>query len=132
MNSKQQKFSIKKRLKSFTYAFNGLWVIVKEEHNFRIHLFAALFVVVAGFFFSLTVLEWCVVIFAIGFVFSLEIINSAIENISDFVSPDRNVAIKKIKDISAAAVLVGAFTALIIGFLIFIPKIVALISILDN
>ncbi len=119
---KQHKFSIKKRLKSFKYAFNGLMILVKEEHNARIHLFATICVVIAGFFLEISKIEWFAVIFAIGFVIALEIINSSIENIADFVSPEKHKRIKKIKDLSAAAVLVSAITAFVIGLLIFIPK----------
>jgi len=119
---KEQRFSILKRLKSFKYAFNGLRILIKEEHNARIHLFATICVVIAGFFFRISPLEWIAIVFSIGLVFSLEIINSSIENIADFISPERNDKIKKIKDLSASAVLISAITALIIGLIIFIPK----------
>ena len=125
-NMKQEKFSIAKRLKSFTYAFNGLRILLKEEHNSRIHLFATICVVVAGLVFHISPLEWVAVVFAIGMVFGGEIFNSAIEDLADVVCPERDERIKKVKDLSAAAVLVSAITALIIGFIIFIPKIVAL------
>ena len=123
---KQEKFSIAKRLKSFTYAFNGLRVLLKEEHNSLIHLLATVCVVVAGFAFDISSLEWVAVVFAIGLVFGGEIFNSAIEDLADVVCPERDERIKKVKDLSAAAVLVSAITALIIGLIIFIPKIVAL------
>jgi diacylglycerol kinase len=122
----QQKFSIIKRLKSFKYAFSGLKILVKEEHNARIHLFATVVVSIAGFVFKISKIEWIAVIFAIGFVIVLEIFNSAIENIADFVCPGEHDKIKKIKDLSAAAVLVSAIAALIIGSIIFIPKILLL------
>ncbi|MBN2893196.1 MAG: diacylglycerol kinase family protein [Bacteroidales bacterium] len=123
---KQQRFSISKRLKSFKYAFNGLRILIKEEHNARIHLFAAICVIIAGLFFNISMNEWISVIFSIGLVFSLEIINSSIENIADFISPERHEMIKKIKDLSASGVLISAITALIIGLIIFIPKILKL------
>ena len=120
---KQDRFSILKRLKSFKYAFNGLRILFKEEHNARIHLFAMICVIIAGFFFRVSLFEWIAIVFSIGLVFSLEIINSSIENMADFVSTDRNEKIKKIKDLSASGVLISALTALIIGLIIFIPKI---------
>ena len=123
---KQEKFSIAKRLKSFTYAFNGLRILYQEEHNSRIHLFATVCVVVAGFVFRISPPEWLAVVFAIGLVFGGEIFNSAIEDLADVVCPERDERIKKVKDLSAAAVLVSAITALIIGLIIFIPKIVTL------
>lgn len=123
---KQEKFSIAKRLKSFTYAFNGLKVLFQEEHNSRIHLFATVCVIVAGVLFKLSILEWVAVAFAVGLVFSGEIFNSAIEDLADVVCPERDEHIKKVKDLAAAAVLVNAITAAVIGILIFLPKIIAL------
>lgn len=122
----QEKFSIAKRLKSFTYAFNGLRVLFKEEHNSRIHLFATICVVVAGILLKLSVLEWVAVAFAVGLVFSGEIFNSAIEDLSDVVCPEQDERIKKVKDLSAAAVLVNAITAAVVGLLVFLPKLIAL------
>ncbi len=123
---KQKKFSLNARLKSFIFAFNGLYVLVKEEHNSRIHLFATFCVILCGFFFHISAYEWIAIIFAIGFVIAMEIINSSIENIADFVSPEKHEKIKKIKDLAAAAVLISAFTALIIGLIVFAPKIIQL------
>ena len=122
----QEKFSIAKRLKSFTYAFNGLRVLFKEEHNSRIHLFATICVVVAGILLKLSVWEWVAVAFAIGLVFCGEIFNSAIEDLSDVVCPEQDERIKKVKDLSAAAVLVNAITAAVVGLLVFLPKLIAL------
>ncbi len=118
----QQKFSLQKRIKSFGFAFNGLKILIRNEHNARIHLFAAVFVIIAGLFLHLALFEWIAVFLSIGMVFSLEIINSAIETISDFISPEKNPQIKKVKDLSAAAVLIGVFTSLIVGIIILLPK----------
>lgn len=123
---KQEKFSIRKRLKSFTYAFNGLKVLLREEHNSRIHLFATVCVVVAGVLLKISLLEWVAVAFAVGLVFSGEIFNSAVEDLSDVVCPERDERIKKVKDLAAAAVLVNAITAAVIGLLVFLPKIIQL------
>lgn len=119
---KSQKFSIKNRIHSFKHAFNGLSILLKEEHNSRIHILAIIGVVLAGFYFSISTYEWLAVIGVSGLVISLEIINSAIENMADFVCAEKHAAIKRIKDLSAASVLVGALTALIVGILIFVPK----------
>lgn len=121
-----QKFSVKNRLKSFKYAFNGLKTLLKEEHNARIHLLATIFVVFLGFILSISFLEWIAVIFAIGMVFALEILNAAIENLSDFVSAEKHEMIGKIKDLGAAAVLVGAISAFLVGIIIFVPKIISI------
>ncbi|MGV8094289.1 MAG: diacylglycerol kinase family protein [Mangrovibacterium sp.] len=125
---KQQRFSILKRLKSFKYAFNGLKVLFQEEHNSRIHLLATVCVIIAGYAFRISRYEWIAVIFAIGLVLTVEIINTAIEDIADFVSPAKHEKIKRIKDLAAAAVLVSAVTALIIGLIIFLPKILTLLG----
>ena len=125
---KPENFSIKKRIKSFGFAFNGLKILFQEEHNARIHLVAAIGVVVAGFLFNISGFEWIALTVAIGFVISIEIINTTIENIADFISPERNESIKKIKDLAAAAVLISALTALAIGLIIFIPKIYRLLA----
>lgn len=123
---KNQRFSIINRLKSFKHAFNGLKILIKEEHNSRIHLTATILVVTAGILFEISKFEWITITFAVGIVFIVEIINSSIENVADFVSPDKNEMIKKIKDLSASAVLISALIALIIGLIIFIPKIMSL------
>lgn len=117
------KFSISKRLKSFGFAFNGLRILYKEEHNARIHLFAALTVVFAGVLFELNAYEWTAIIFSIGLVFTTEIINTAIKNIADFLTTEKNEKIKKIKDLSAAAVLMSTLMAVVIGLLVILPKI---------
>jgi len=120
---KQQRFSIKARFKSFVYAFNGLKILWQEEHNSRIHFVAVVLVTFVSFFLHLSFNEWVAVILCFGFVISTEIINSSIENIADFISPEKHDKIKKIKDLAAAAVLVAAITAVIVGILIFVPKI---------
>lgn len=117
------KFTISKRLKSFLYAFNGLRVLFKEEHNSRIHFIATVIVLTAAILFRLNTYEWIAIIFSIGLVITVEIINTVIENIADFISPDKNEKVKKIKDLSAAAVLISAMTALSIGLIVFLPKI---------
>lgn len=121
-----QRFSVKKRIRSFVYAINGLKILIREEHNARIHVCVALCVVLAGFLLGLSSAEWIAVVVVIGMVFTLEILNSAIENLSDFISPGKHLWIKKIKDLSAAGVLVAAITAATVGVIVFLPKITAL------
>ncbi|MBF0576315.1 diacylglycerol kinase family protein [Dysgonomonas sp. GY617] len=127
-NKSNEKFSLSKRLRSFSYAFNGLRTVVKEEHNARIHLIVSSIVIVCGFIFQISIIEWIILCFAIGFVISIEILNSAIENLADFVSPEYHNLIKKVKDISAAAVLVSTISSVVIGILIFLPKIILLVN----
>jgi diacylglycerol kinase len=124
---KNKKFSFRKRLKSFGYAFNGLRVMLIEEHNSRIHLVAALLAIVAGWYLELSLQEWIVLTLVIGAVFTAELFNSAIENLADYLAPEKHDTIRKVKDLAAAAVLVTALSAVVIGCLIFLPKIYNLI-----
>ncbi|MBS5796058.1 MAG: diacylglycerol kinase family protein [Dysgonomonas mossii] len=117
-----EKFSLKKRSKSALYALNGLRVLFLEEHNSRIHIAIVIVVVMAGFLLKISNTEWLVICILIALVFSLEIINSAIENICDYISPQWNEVIKKVKDLAAAAVFVSSVISVICGAIIFLPK----------
>jgi diacylglycerol kinase len=119
----EKPFSVLTRLKSFVYAFNGLRVLFQEEHNARIHVLAAVGVVVASIAFRISALEWIAVVFAIGLVFIMEIVNTVVENLADFIAPERNERIGRIKDLSAAAVLVGALASFAVGLIVFLPKV---------
>jgi len=121
---KRNKFSISKRLKSFKYAINGLKILILEEHNARLHLLATIIVIIAGVYFKISSVEWLIILLTIGFVFAMEAINSSIENLADFVSPNKHPLIKKVKDLAAGGVLISAIIAFIIGGVIFIPKII--------
>jgi len=123
---KHRNVTIRKRIRSFSYAIDGMKVLFHEEPNAKIHLFVTFCVIVAGCLFQISAIEWIAVFFAIGLVLSLEAINTSIENLADFVSPERHLWIKKIKDLSAAGVLIGAISAVIIGLVIFVPKIIGL------
>lgn len=119
---KNDGFTLRKRLRSFRYAFHGIQFLIRHEHNAWIHCFAAICVVTAGCLTGLSVMEWIAVIFAIGMVLAAEAVNSSIEALADLVSPDYNEAIKRTKDLAAGAVLILAIAAAIVGLLIFIPK----------
>ena len=121
-----EKFSVRKRIKSFSYAFAGLWVLFREEHNARIHAVAAVLAVAMGFLFRISPMEWIAVVIVIGMVFAAEIINSSIERTADFVKAERDDRKRDIKDLGAAAVLVCAIAAAVVGIIIFLPKIIAL------
>jgi diacylglycerol kinase len=96
-----------------------LVMALKEQLNIKIHLVIALFVIAAGFYFHVTVTEWCILVFAIALVISLELINTAIENLVDLVTLERKPLAGKIKDIAAAAVLVSAIASAVVGMVIF-------------
>jgi diacylglycerol kinase len=121
------KFSVRSRLKSFRFAFNGLASLLKYEHNSRIHLLAAIVVFVAGLILKLNLYEWALITIVTGLVFVTELINSALESLANRVDPEWNQFIMKSKDYAAAAVLISAIIALITGCIIFIPKILALL-----
>lgn len=119
--SKHKPFSVRKRIGSFRHAINGIRLAISGEHNMRIHLVAAIVVIIAGFYFKLSSTEWIALILAISFVFVAELFNSAIELLADFISPGHHVDIGKIKDISSGAVLVTAIAAVVTGTLVFWP-----------
>ena len=121
-----EKFSIKKRLQSFRYAFAGLGVLFREEHNSWIHAIAAVLAVIAGFIFRICLWEWVAIVIVIGMVFAAEIINSSLERTADFVKAERDDRKRDIKDLGAAAVLVCAISAAIVGMIVFLPKIMNL------
>ncbi|TKB97555.1 diacylglycerol kinase family protein [Pedobacter cryophilus] len=113
-----------KVIKSFSYAFNGLKILFKEELNAKVHFVIAIAIIICGFVFQVSGTEWIAIIFAIGLVLSLELLNTAIEQIANFISPEKHEKIKRIKDLAAASVVIGVIAAVIIGLIIFLPKII--------
>ena len=100
--------------------------MMKQTPNARIHLLAAVIAVLSGFILKISTPEWLAVVIAIGMVLSLEAVNSSIEMLADMVNSSKDDRIEKIKDLSAAAVLIGAVAALAIGLVVFLPKIIEL------
>jgi diacylglycerol kinase len=121
-------FSIKARLMSFKSAFTGIRALLKSEHNARIHLFILILVIVAGIMLSISSLEWIVILVASGLVFVSECFNTAVEYLSDVVSPGYDEKIRMVKDIAAAGVLIAAVISVIIGIIVFLPKIYRLLA----
>ncbi len=122
------KRTIKNRKNSFVYAFKGLIELLKQP-NSKIHLIATIVVITLGFYFNVNKTEWFILILCIAIVFTAEAINTAIEKLTDIVSPDWNEKAGKVKDVAAAGVLLSAIAAFVIGLLIFIPKIIALFNV---
>ena len=120
--SARQRFLWKTRIKSLGFAFEGLRSFIKKEHNAWIHLIATIAVVIMAIVLKINAIEAIALTFSIGFVWASELFNTAIERTMDFVSKERNLQIKVIKDLAAAAVLISAIAALIIGCIVFIPK----------
>ena len=119
----KKKFSLRERLRSFKNAFTGLVVLIRLEHNARIHLTILIVVIFAGFMLRITATDWIAVVLVSGMVFASECFNSAVEYLSDVISPEQNESIKRAKDIAAAGVLISAIISVIIGIIVFLPKI---------
>lgn len=125
---KSNNFSLRKRFISFRFAFNGLKNLIKNEHNSRIHLFALICVIGFGIFFKIELSEWVAIVIVSGLVILTELLNTAIERLADYVEPELNKKIGLIKDYCAGAVLISALISVIVGGLIFIPKIIEMIK----
>ena len=115
-------FSVKARIKSFSYAIQGINTFLKTQHNAWIHAFATVLVIVLGNIVRLSFSEWCLIFLAIALVFITEMLNTAIEFLTDLASPEFHPLAKKTKDVAAGAVLFSSIIALIIGLLVFTPK----------
>lgn len=111
------------RLKSVRYAFKGAFLLIKTETSLKIQFFIAVLITISGFYFKISSAEWIVQFLAIGLVMSIEAINTAIEEIANFVHPDFHIKIGVIKDISAGAVFIASVFASIVGLIIYLPKI---------
>ena len=122
----KKKYGFKRFFNSFKYAFAGLKTVFKTEQNFLFDFIFGILTIIIGFLLKLSTIEFIVVILAIGLVLSLELINTAIEYTVDMAMPEIHPLAKSAKDISAAGVLIGAFIALVIGIIIYIPKIIDL------
>lgn len=120
-----EEFSLIKRAKSFSHAGRGIWVFIKSTHNAWIHLVILAVAVVLGIYFSISGVEWMVLVLAGGFVLCAEAVNTAIEIDIDLTSPEYHPFARDTKDVAAGAVLVAAMTALICGCFIFGPYILA-------
>jgi diacylglycerol kinase len=108
--------------KSFGFAFEGLKSAVLRGRNFRIQLTAGLFAVVLGFLLKLNSTEWLNLVIIITLVLILELVNSSIEALVDLVSPEIREKAKLAKDVAAATVLVASIGSVIVGVLLFLPK----------
>lgn len=114
------------RLKSVRYAVIGAFKLINTEHSIIVQFSLGILVTFAGFYFHISRTEWLFQILAIGLVMSIEGLNTAIEKIADFVHPDYHKKIGFIKDIAAGSVFFAALTAIAIGLVIYLPRILAL------
>lgn len=111
---------LKKRINSFRYAVRGIFFVLREPH-FRIHLLALVLVIGLGLFFSISRTEWCAVLLVSSLVLVAEAVNTAIEQLANRVTPDFDSSIGRVKDIAAAAVLIAAIFAVVVGVFVFFP-----------
>ncbi len=110
---------------SFACAFRGITALLKSEVHARIHLAATVVVIAFGWWFGITAGEWIAVVLAIGLVWVAEALNTAIEYVADLAHPDEHPEVKKLKDLAAAAVLFASIAALVVGLIVFLPRLCA-------
>lgn len=112
------------RIRGGGYAIKGAWLLLRHEPSIQVQFVLAILVTVMGFYFDITATEWILQFLAIGLVMCTEGLNTAVENIADFVHPDFHIKIGKIKDVAAGAVFFAAVIAVVIGFIIYLPYLV--------
>lgn len=121
MNNQENGF-VKGRIKSFKYALKGMWLLITTEHSIMVQMAIGLVVMFIGWWYRISATEWILQILAIGIVLVAESLNTAVEKICDFIHPDHHKRIGFIKDIAAGAVSFAAISAIIIGLIIYLPK----------
>lgn len=111
------------RIKSIGFAFKGAYHLITREDSVKVQFVIGIIMTIAGFYFELSTTEWMIQILVIALIMAIEGINTAIEEIADFVHPEFHNKIGLIKDIGAGAVFIFAIAALIVGLIIYLPKI---------
>jgi diacylglycerol kinase len=119
---------LRRRAISFVHAGRGIVLLWLTQENFRIHLAAGIGAIVLGVCLGISTIEWLVVVMAITMVTAAEAFNTALEKMVDLSQPDRHPAARDAKDLSAAAVLLVSIGALIVGIVIFGPRLVRLLA----
>ena len=114
---------MKKFIKRFKYAFEGILTGIKEEQNMKIHIIIMILVIIFGIMLKINTTEWIICILLFGLVISMELMNTAIENTVNLITKEKNQQAKIAKDVAAGAVLASAIVSAIIGLMIFVPKI---------
>jgi diacylglycerol kinase (ATP) len=121
---------ITSRYQSFRFAFHGWGYVLKTQRNAWIHSMIATLVILMGFWLGLTPQDWAILVITIAMVFTAEFINTAIEAVVDLASPTHHPLAKVGKDVGAAAVLVAALAAILVGLLILGPPLWAKLQII--
>lgn len=120
----QQTSFISGRIKSVTYAVKGFYLLITTEHSIMVQLSISALMCILGFYLKISAVEWMFQILAIGLVLTAESLNTAIEAICDYIQPNFDKKIGFIKDIAAGAVTFAALTAVVIGAIIYLPKLI--------
>lgn len=120
-----KKYSI---TRSFFFAINGLKSAVIKEPNFRIHVISAILALTAAYFFNFSLMEWLILAIVIFLVIAFELLNTVLEALVNLISPELNPEAKIAKDVAAAAVLASAIFSVIVGAILFLPKIFLLLQ----
>ena len=123
MESDINRRSVKYQISSFRFAFFGLGHFYKTESKAIIHSSAAVLAIILGIWLHISYIEWLLIVFTIGLVIFAEVFNTAIERITDLVSPDHHPLAGQAKDLAAGAVMVMSIVSIMVGSFIFIPKI---------
>lgn len=112
------------RIKGAKYALKGAFILLRTEASIQVQFFIASVLTIAGFYYEISATEWMFQVFSIGLIMSIEGLNTAVEEIADFIHPEFHNKIGLIKDIAAGAVFIAATAATTIGLIIYIPKII--------
>lgn len=126
MKEEYKKINKKKLKNSFKYAIEGIESAFKTEQNLKIHFIVMAIVIVLGILLKINYIEWAICFLLFGFVITAELLNTAIEVTVDLAMPQKNDKAKLAKDIAAGAVLVSSIIAILVGIVIFLPKIINL------
>ena len=114
------------RINGVKYALKGALILLRTEASIQVQFTIAILLTIAGYYFNISSIEWIFQVMSIGLILSIEGLNTAIEEIADFIHPEFHHKIGLIKDIAAGAVFIAAVSATIVGLIIYIPKILAL------
>jgi diacylglycerol kinase (ATP) len=120
-NEHNSAFTIRGRLQSFRYAWYGLALMLRSQHNAWLHAFASICTIGAGLMFGLTDGEWCWIILAIMAVWTAEALNTALEFLADAATSEFHPLVKCAKDVAAGGVLISALGSVVIGLLVLGP-----------
>ncbi|MFY0631197.1 MAG: diacylglycerol kinase family protein [Flavobacteriaceae bacterium] len=117
---------VKERLRSIIFSLRGIWLLITTESSIKVQVFFAVLITIAGFYFDISTTEWLVQTLAIGLVLVAESLNTGVEKLSDFVHADYHEKIGFIKDVCAGSAGIAAIITLILGCIIYIPKVALL------